>query len=126
MRQLLRSRVPVAAPLPLIVAMLTPPSLVLRSNSLQESTTSHLSRLTIIHQVLCLLVAEAGIEWCFPELLDQLEDEFVGDEADEEGVSDRRLMRLMCKSVEELTGEVKPEQDSGSIAHVGKKRRAED
>lgn len=74
-----------------------------------------------MREVFALLVAEAGIEWCFPELLGQLSEE---EEAGGEGgrLTDRRLMRLMTTTVEEIVGD-RREEELGPIA---KKRKAVD
>ena len=75
----------------------------------------------IVREVFALLVAEAGIEWCFPELLDQLGgDAGVEDEA--EGMTDRKLMRLMTTSVEGIVGD----REETELEPIAKKRKAVD
>lgn len=72
--------------------------------------------MTIVREVFALLVAEAGVEWCFPDLLDRL-----GEEDEGEGMTDRRLMRLMTASVEEIVGD----KQEVELVPIERKRKAE-
>jgi len=83
----------------------------------------NLRQVTIVREVFALLVAEAGVEWCFPELLGQLGPAVLQGDDDGEGMTDRRLMRLMTTTVEEMVGD---KEETDGLGPIAKKRKALD